>query len=52
VKFLWPEMLWLGLLLPLSVLVYVWLLKRRKAATLRFANLSLIKDALGAGGRW
>ena len=51
-KFLWPEMLWLALLLPLSVLVYVWLLKRRKAATLRFANLSLIKDALGAGGRW
>lgn len=47
-KFLWPHMLWLGLLLPAAVMLYVWSLQRRRAA-LRFANLALVKEALAAG---
>lgn len=50
--FLWPEMLWLAGLLPLLVLVYVWLLRRRKKVTLRFASLALVKQAAGKSIGW
>lgn len=50
-SFLWPEMLWLLLALPLLVWLYVWLLGRRKKAAIRFANLALLKAAMGAGPR-
>ena len=48
-SFLWIEMLWLLLLLPLLVLIYVLLQQRRKKFALRYASLSLVKDALGRG---
>jgi Ca-activated chloride channel homolog len=51
-SFLWPKMLWLLLALPLLVALYVWLLGRRKKAVLRYANLSLVKEALAGGQRW
>jgi Ca-activated chloride channel family protein len=51
VSFLWPDALWLLLALPLLVLLYVWLLGRRKKGALRFANLAMVKDAMGAGQR-
>lgn len=47
--FQWPDALWLLLLLPVLVLLYVWLLKRRKKLALRYASLSIVKEALGAG---
>ena len=50
--FLWPTMLWGLLALPLLVLLYVWLLKRRKKTSLRFASLALVKEALGARSAW
>jgi len=50
-KFLWPEMLVLLAIVPALVLLYVWLLRRRKKAALRYASLSLVKDAMGAGQR-
>ncbi|WP_172125473.1 MULTISPECIES: VWA domain-containing protein [unclassified Devosia] len=50
--FLWPDMLWLLLLLPLLVGTYVWLLRRRKKTALRYANLPLIRQALGKGPGW
>ncbi|MDQ6679867.1 MAG: VWA domain-containing protein [Pseudomonadota bacterium] len=50
--FIWPEMLWGLLLVPLLVLLYVWLLRRRKKTALRFASLSLVKEALGARSAW
>ena len=40
--FLWPELLWGLLLVPLVVLLYVWLLRRRKKTALRYANLALV----------
>jgi Ca-activated chloride channel family protein len=51
-KFLWPEMLWLALLLPLLVLLYVWLMRRRKKAVVRYPSLALVKTALGKSASW
>ena len=50
-SFLWPSMLWLLAALPLLVAAYVWLLARRKRSVLRYAGLSLVRDAIGAGQR-
>jgi Ca-activated chloride channel family protein len=51
-SFQWPTLLWLLLLLPLLVLTYVWLLKRRRRTTLRLASVSVAKLALGNGPGW
>jgi Ca-activated chloride channel homolog len=48
-NFLWPEFLWLLLALPLLVLLYVWLLRRKKKMALRYASLSIVKEAMGPG---
>jgi len=50
--FLWLDMLWGLLLLPLLVLLYVWLQRRRKKTTLRYANLGLVREALGKTIAW
>jgi Ca-activated chloride channel family protein len=52
VKFLWPEFLALLALVPLLAALYVWLLKRRKRLAVRYASLSLVKEALGRGPGW
>ena len=49
VNFLWPQFLWLLLALPLLVLVYLWLLRRKKKTALRYASLSIVREAMGAG---
>ena len=51
-SFLWPEMLWLMLLVPALVLVYGWLLRRKKKFALQYASLSLVKEALGKRRTW
>jgi Ca-activated chloride channel family protein len=50
--FLWPQFLWLLLTLPLLVLLYLWLLRRRRHAALRFASLSIVREAMGPGPGW
>ena len=45
--FLWPEFLWLLLALPLLVMLYVWLLRRKKKTALGYASLSMVREALG-----
>ena len=50
--FIWPEMLWGLLAVPLLIALYVWLLRRRKKTALRFASLSLVKEALGRRTAW
>lgn len=50
--FLWMDMLWLLLLVPLLVLAYLWLQRRKKKSALRYANLPLVKQALGKGIGW
>ena len=47
--FLWPEFLWLLLLLPLLIVLYVWLLRRKKKTVLRYASLSIVREAMGKG---
>jgi Ca-activated chloride channel family protein len=50
--FLWPEMLLLLLVVPLLIGGYLWLLGRRRKSALRYASLSMVKDAIGAGPSW
>ncbi len=50
--FAWPDLLWLLLAVPALVALYLWLLHRRKKVTLRFASLSLVKQAMGKGPGW
>ena len=50
--FLWPQFLWLLLAVPLLVVVYVWLLRRRKKLALRYASLAIVKQAMGPGMGW
>ena len=49
VTFMWPTLLWLLLALPLLVLLYVWLMRRKKKMALRFASLSIVREAMGTG---
>jgi Ca-activated chloride channel family protein len=49
--FLWPQVLWLMLALPLAVLAYRWLLRRRKAA-FRYASVALVREAVASGPNW
>ncbi len=45
--FLWPQFLWLLLALPVLVLLYIWLLRRKKKMALRYASLSIVREAMG-----
>ena len=49
ITFAWPELLWLLLLLPALVGQYTWLLRRKRKSAVRYANLGMIKEAMGAG---
>ena len=49
--FLWPQALWVLLCVPLLAAAYVLELRRRKKVALRYANLSLVREAMSAGGR-
>ncbi|MFT3777791.1 MAG: VWA domain-containing protein [Ottowia sp.] len=51
-SFLWPQFLWLLLALPLLVLLYLWVQRRRKKLAVRYASLSIVKEALGRGPGW
>ena len=45
-RFLWPEMLWVLLLLPAVVAAYVFILRRRKRAAIRYSSLLLVREAV------
>jgi Ca-activated chloride channel homolog len=51
-SFLSPEFLWLLVGLPAIVLLYLFVLKRKKQAALRYANLEIVKAAVGKGLWW
>ena len=51
-SFQWPTLLWALLLLPLLVLLYVWLLRRRRRSTVRLASIAVAREALGKGPGW
>ncbi len=50
--FLWPEMLWLLLIVPALVAGYFYLLRRKQQTALKYASLSMVKEAMGAGQRF
>ena len=49
--FLWPEALWLLLAVPLMVAAYLAILARKRKAAVRYASLTMVRDAMGAGSR-
>jgi Ca-activated chloride channel family protein len=50
--FLWPFMLWLLVLLPVLVVLYVLMLRRKKRGAVRFANFAMLKAAMGKSLGW
>ncbi len=52
ITFIWAEALWLLLLIPLLILGYLWLLRRKKKTAVRYANLAMVRQAMGTGGAW
>lgn len=48
-RFLWPDLLWLLLLLPILVAAYLHVLRRRKKEAIRYTNLALVRAAIGPG---
>lgn len=51
-SFLWPNLLWSLALLPVLVLLYFWLLRRRRRHTVRLGSIAVAKAALGKGPGW
>ena len=49
--FLWPDVLWLLMLLPLLPVAYVWLLRRRSRTALRYSSVGLVRGAVGHAWR-
>jgi len=47
--FLWPSLLWLLLTVPVIVAIYILMLRRKKKSAVRYASLSMVRDAMGAG---
>jgi Ca-activated chloride channel family protein len=48
-RFLWSDLLWLLLIVPVLIAAYVYALRRRKRMALRYASLMLVRDAIGPG---
>jgi len=48
-QFVWPSALWALLLVPALVGLYVLAQRRRRRYALRYASLTLVRDALGKG---
>jgi Ca-activated chloride channel family protein len=49
--FAWPEMLWSMLVLPLLLGAYLWILQRKKKQAVRYASLTMVREAMGVGQR-
>jgi Ca-activated chloride channel family protein len=50
-SFIWPELLWFLLVLPLLAAAYVLILRRKKKLALRYASLGLVREAMSMGSR-
>ncbi len=47
--FTWPGMLWLLATAPLLVYLYLFLLRRKRRAAIRYASLTVVREAAGRG---
>jgi len=50
--FLWPGFLFLLGLIPLLILVYIWILRRRRRYAVRYSSLALVRVALPGQSWW
>jgi len=50
ITFQWPDLLWLLLLGPLLMGLYILILQRRRKTALRYANMRMLKQAVGDAG--
>lgn len=48
---LWPSSLYILLLIPLIVIAYVWILRRRRRFAVRYSSLSLVREAASQQSR-
>ncbi len=51
-SFVWPDLLYLLLLIPLLIAAYIWALHRRRNFAVHYSSLSLLRDALPRGSQW
>src|SRR5512140_324035 len=51
-NFLWAGSLFLLVLIPLFILFYIWLLRRRRRYTVRFSSLALVREPASHQSRW
>src|SRR6185436_14230397 len=51
-KFLWPDLLFTALMLPMLVVAYVWLLHRRKKMAVRLSSIAVVRSALANSPGW
>jgi Ca-activated chloride channel family protein len=49
---LWPGFLALLGLLPIMLVAYIWLQRKRKRYTVRYSSLSLVREALSKQSQW
>ena len=50
--FLWPEMLWLLLIVPALVAGYFYILRRKQESAVKYASLTMVKQAIGPRQRF
>ena len=51
-EMLWPGFLYLWILIPVLILIYILILRRRKPYAVRYSSLSLIREALPKQSQW
>lgn len=49
---LWPFSLYLLILIPLAIIAYVWILRRRRRFVIRYSSLSLVREAAAHQSQW
>jgi len=47
-NFLWSSLLYLLLLIPLIIAVYIFLLRRRRRFAVRYSSLALVREAMAS----
>jgi Ca-activated chloride channel family protein len=51
-ELLWPGFLYLLGLIPILIIAYIWILRRRKPFAVRYSSLSLVRVALPQQSHW
>jgi Ca-activated chloride channel family protein len=51
-ELLWPGFLYLLVLIPILIIAYIWILRRRKPYAVRYSSLSLVRAALPQQSHW